>query len=138
MKIVDHAAIYALIAGTYTPFMLVMLRDHGGWPIFILVWLLALAGIIFKIFFIQKFKLASTMIYLLMGWMVVAAARPMIRYIPEGGLMLLIAGGLSYSFGVVFYLWKRIPYHHGIWHLFVLGGSICHYLAIYFYVLPLR
>ncbi len=78
------------------------------------------------------------MIYLLMGWMVVAAARPMIRYIPEGGLMLLIAGGLSYSFGVVFYLWKRIPYHHGIWHLFVLGGSICHYLAIYFYVLPLR
>lgn len=136
LKIFDHAAIYLLIAGTYTPFMLVMLRESIGWVLFGVVWILALVGMCFKLFFAGRFNVLSTIIYLLMGWMVVIAFKPMVEHIPEGGLYWLLAGGLSYSLGVIFYLWKRIPYHHAIWHLFVLGGSICHFFAVLFYVLP--
>ena len=136
LKIFDHAAIYLLIAGTYTPFMLVMLRESIGWILFGVVWLLALIGMCFKLFFAGRFNVLSTIIYLLMGWMVAIAFKPMVEYIPGGGLYWLLAGGLSYSLGVIFYLWKRIPYHHAIWHLFVLGGSICHFFAVLFYVLP--
>lgn len=136
LKIFDHSAIYLLIAGTYTPFMLVMLRESIGWIIFIAVWILAVIGIFFKLFFVGKFQLLSTIIYLAMGWAIVVAFRPMIEYIPEKGLYWILAGGLSYSLGVVFYLWKKVPYHHAIWHLFVLGGSICHFFAVLFYVLP--
>lgn len=136
LKIFDHAAIYLLIAGTYTPFMLVMLRESIGWILFGVVWLLALIGMCFKLFFTGKFNVLSTIIYLLMGWMVAIAFKPMVQYIPEGGLYWLLAGGLSYSLGVIFYLWKRVPYHHAIWHIFVLGGSIFHFFAVLFYVLP--
>lgn len=136
LKIFDHAAIYLLIAGTYTPFMLVLLRENFGWLIFTIVWILALLGISFKLFFVHRFQIFSTIIYLLMGWLIVFAFQPMVDNVPTGGLYWLLAGGIFYSLGVVFYLWKRIPYHHAIWHLFVLGGSICHFFAILLYVLP--
>lgn len=136
LKIFDHAAIYFLIAGTYTPFLLVMLREDWGWTIFVIIWVLAIAGIIFKLFFVHRFQIISTVIYLLMGWLIIFAFRPLIAHVPEKGLYWMLAGGLSYSFGVIFYLWKKVPYHHAIWHLFVLGGSIFHFFAVLFYVLP--
>jgi hemolysin III len=135
-RIVDHASIYLLIAGTYTPFLLVNLRGRWGWSLFGVVWGLALAGIIFQVFFVHRFRLAQTLIYLAMGWMVVIAAKPLLALVPKPGLLWLLAGGLFYSLGAVFYLWKKLPFHHGIWHLFVLAGSVCHYFAILFYVLP--
>lgn len=136
LKIFDHSAIYLLIAGTYTPFLLVMIRGTWGWTLFGIIWGLAIIGIIFKLFFVHRFHIVSTIIYLLMGWLIIVAFRPLITHVPERGLYWLLAGGLSYSFGVVFYLWERIPYHHAIWHLFVLGGSIFHFFAVLFYVLP--
>lgn len=133
---IDHAAIYILIAGTYTPFMLVTLRGGWGWSIFGTIWALAIGGIIFKLFFFKaRLRTVSAILYLVMGWLVVIALRPLIRELPAGGLWWLLAGGLSYSVGVVFYLWKKIPFGHGIWHLFVLGGSICHYFAILLHVI---
>jgi len=136
LKIFDHSAIYLLIAGTYTPFMLVMLRESVGWILFSIVWSLALAGIFFKLFYTGRFQILSTLIYLAMGWLIVFAFRPMIEYVPEKGLYWIAAGGISYSLGVIFYLWNKVPYHHAIWHLFVLGGSICHFFSVLFYVLP--
>jgi hemolysin III len=135
-RIVDHASIYLLIAGTYTPFLLVNLRGRWGWSLFGIIWGLALAGIIFQIFFVHRFRLAQTLVYLAMGWLVVIAFKPLLNRVPRPGLLWLLLGGLCYSGGAVFYLWKKLPYHHGIWHLFVLGGSVCHYFAILFYVLP--
>ena len=136
LKIFDHSAIYLLIAGTYTPFMLVMLRDSIGWILFIIIWSLALMGVCFKFFFAHRFRILSTILYLAMGWMIVIAFKPMLNNIPEGGLYWLLAGGISYSLGVIFYLWKKLLYNHAIWHLFVLGGSICHFFAVLLYVLP--
>ncbi|MGC8866432.1 MAG: PAQR family membrane homeostasis protein TrhA [Bacteroidales bacterium] len=132
----DHAAIYILIAGTYTPFMLVTLRGPWGWSIFGAIWAMAIAGILFKMFwYTKKLRTLSAVIYLMMGWLVIIAIKPLINNLPTGGLWWLVAGGLSYSLGVVFYLVKKIPFGHGIWHLFVLGGSICHYFAILFFVI---
>lgn len=136
LKIIDHSAIYLLIAGTYTPFMLVMLRDSIGWILFIIIWCLALMGICFKFFFAHRFRILSTILYLAMGWMIIFAFKPMLNNIPEGGLYWLLAGGVFYSLGVIFYLWKKLLYNHAIWHLFVLGGSICHFFAVLLYVLP--
>ncbi len=136
LKIFDHSAIYLLIAGTYTPFMLVLLRESIGWTVFAVIWFLAFLGVCFKLFFAHRFKILSTVIYLLMGWLIVFAFKPMLQYVPEGGLYWLLAGGLSYSLGVIFYLWKKMPYNHAVWHLFVLGGSICHFFAVLLYVLP--
>lgn len=135
-RVIDHSSIYLLIAGTYTPFLLVSLRGGWGWSLFGVVWGLALAGIAFQIFFVDRFRLAQTLIYLGMGWLVVVATRPLLTGVPLGGLLWLLAGGLFYTLGAVFYLWKKLPYHHGIWHLFVLAGSVCHYFAILLYVLP--
>ena len=135
-RIIDHSSIYLLIAGTYTPFLLVSLRGRWGWSLFGVVWGLALAGIVFQIFFVRRFRLAQTLIYLAMGWLALVAAKPLLARVPKPGLLWLLAGGLFYSLGAVFYLWKRLPFHHGIWHLFVLGGSACHYFAILLYVLP--
>lgn len=135
-RVIDHSSIYLLIAGTYTPFLLVSLRGGWGWSLFGVVWGLALAGIAFQVFFVDRFRLAQTLIYLGMGWLVVVATRPLLQRVPLGGLLWLLAGGLSYTLGAVFYLWKKLPYHHGIWHLFVLAGSVCHYFAILLYVLP--
>lgn len=132
----DHAGIFLLIAGTYTPFLLVSLRGPWGWSLFGVVWGLGLSGVIMKFWLAGRFKVLSTMIYLGMGWIVVIALRPMIAAVPAGGLWLLLAGGLCYTGGTVFYLWKRLPYHHAVWHLFVLAGSICHWISIYGYVVP--
>jgi hemolysin III len=135
-RIIDHASIYLLIAGTYTPFVLVNLRGRWGWSLFGVIWGLALAGIVFQIFFVSRFRLVQTMIYLAMGWLVVIAIKPLFMHVPRLGLLWLLFGGLCYTVGAVFYLWKKLPYHHAVWHLFVLGGSVCHYFAILFYVLP--
>ena len=126
----DHAAIFLLIAGTYTPFLLVNLRGVWGWSLFGVIWTLALAGITLKFWFTGRFRLASTLLYIGMGWLVVVAVRPMLQAVPPAALWLLLAGGLSYTGGTVFYLRKSMPYHHAIWHLFVLGGSVCHFFAV--------
>jgi hemolysin III len=131
----DHSAIYVLIAGSYTPFTLITLQGKMGWILFGLVWGMAIAGIIFQLFFYTtKLRVISAIIYVIMGWMVVIAIKPLLNSLPTGGLLWLLFGGLSYTGGVVFYLWKKLPFNHGIWHLFVLGGSICHFFSILLYV----
>lgn len=131
---VDHSAIYLLIAGTYTPFTLITLNGPWGWTIFGIEWGLALAGIIYKVFFYdEKHRGISTAVYLLMGWMALIAIKPLIGALHPGGLIWLGIGGLSYSLGVIFYLWRSLPFAHVIWHLFVLGGSISHFFAVFFY-----
>jgi hemolysin III len=136
--IIDHSSIYILIAGSYTPFVLVNLRGGWGWSLFGVIWALSFIGIVLKAFFTGRFKAVSTGIYLLMGWLVVIAIKPLMHSMAAGGIAWLLAGGLAYTVGAVIYLWKTIPYHHAIWHLFVLAGSICQYFAVLFYVLPAR
>jgi len=136
LRVMDHASIYLLIAGSYTPFMLVNLRGPWGWSLFGVVWGLALIGVVLKVFFIGRFRYASTAIYLLMGWLVVIAIRPLARALPAGGLILLAAGGLLYTGGAVLYHFKSLPYHHAVWHLFVLAAAIAQYFAVMFYVVP--
>ena len=135
-KICDHASIYILIAGTYTPFTLVTLRGPWGWTLFGIIWGLAIFGVIFKSIFIHKFKLISTILYVLMGWFIVIAMKQVIISLEIMGLIWLIIGGLAYTGGVYFYLNDKIKYNHAIWHLFVLAGSVCHFFSILFYVLP--
>ena len=135
-KVLDHASIFLLIAGTYTPFTLLVLRGAWGWSIFGVVWGLAITGIVIESIFIKKIKLLSLILYLSMGWLVIVALKPLIRSIPPEGLYWLIAGGLSYTLGVIFYVMKKVKYAHGIWHLFVLGGTTCHFFAVYYYVIP--
>lgn len=135
-KILDHSAIYLLIAGTYTPFMLVTMRGALGWTIFGVVWGLAVLGITLKAFFVKRFKILSTISYVLMGWVIVLALKPLASNLPMNGVILLVAGGILYTVGAAFYMWKKLPYNHAIFHLFVLGGSICHFTSILFYVLP--
>ncbi|UZE96413.1 PAQR family membrane homeostasis protein TrhA [Alkalimarinus alittae] len=132
----DHCAIYLLIAGSYTPFLLVNMRESVGWPMFAAVWGIAIAGIILKIAFGHRFHNLRLATYLVMGWLVVLAGTDLVESLAAGGLTLLIIGGLTYTLGVIFYVGERIPFNHAIWHLFVLGGSICHYFAVYYYVLP--
>ena len=134
-NLLDHCAIYLLIAGTYTPFLLVSLKGPWGWSLLGVIWGLALAGIAFKIFFKHRFPKLSLAAYILMGWIVIIAIGEMIAKVPTGGLVLLVAGGVTYTLGAIFYAIDRIPYNHAIWHVFVLGGSICHFLSIYLYVL---
>ena len=128
-RILDHSAIYLLIAGTYTPFLLVNLRGPLGWTLLSVVWTLAIAGILFKLWFVDRLPILSTLVYLSMGWLALIAIKPLIAAVPHSGLAWLLAGGALYSFGVVFYA-KKIPYAHAIWHVFVIAGSICHYVAI--------
>lgn len=135
-KMWDHCAIYLLIAGTYTPFLLVTIRETVGWLFFFIIWGIAVFGILLKIKFKHRFKLLRVATYLVMGWLVVFTFDDLKALLATGGLNLLIAGGIVYTLGVIFYLNKRIPYSHAIWHLFVLGGSICHFFSIYLYVLP--
>lgn len=136
LRVLDHSLIYFLIAGSYTPFTLITLRGPWGWGLFVFVWALALAGVAFKIFFTGRFEKLSLAIYLLMGWAVVVAIKPLLQAMDNGGLALLIAGGLTYSGGIVFYLWHSLRFHHAIWHLFVLTGSVLHYFAVLLYVIP--
>jgi hemolysin III len=134
-RIMDHVSIFLLIAGTYTPIALVSLRGTWGWSLFGVIWGLALYGIVFQVFFVNRFRVLRTLIYLLMGWLVVIALKPLLATVPMPGLIWLLLGGLSYTVGVLFYLWKKLPFHHAVWHLFVLVGSGCHYFAVLFYVL---
>lgn len=136
LRIIDHAAIFLLIAGTYTPFTLVTLRGTLGWTLFGVVWGLAVMGVVFKVFFVDRVPVVSTLIYLAMGWLVVVAWKPVVELLPGGGLVLLIAGGAAYTAGVVFFAAHRLRFHHAIWHVFVLAGSTCHYVAVLLYVLP--
>ncbi|HZL46234.1 MAG TPA: hemolysin III family protein [Opitutaceae bacterium] len=131
VRIVDHVAIFLLIAGTYTPFMLVNLRGPWGWSLFGVIWALAAAGVTLKLFFTGRFRVLSTLVYLFMGWLVVVAFKPLVAALPRDSLIMLFSGGLAYSLGTVFYLWKRLPYHHAVWHLFVLAGSVCHFFAVF-------
>ncbi|AKH21763.1 hemolysin III [Sedimenticola thiotaurini] len=136
LRQIDHASIFLLIAGTYTPFALVSLRDSWGWWLFGGVWGIALFGMIFELFTEQRYKKASLALYLGMGWLAVATIKPMLDSIGMGGLTLLLIGGLFYSLGVIFYVWDRLSYNHAVWHLFVLAGSAFHFFAILFYVIP--
>ncbi|KHT60701.1 hemolysin [Photobacterium gaetbulicola] len=136
LKTFDHCAIYLLIAGTYTPFLLISLRTPLAITLMAVIWAIALVGIMLKIAFVYRFKRLSLATYLTMGWLSLIAVYPLAMSLATGGLVLLAVGGIVYSVGVVFYVNKRIPYNHAIWHLFVLGGTVCHFLAIYFYVTP--
>ncbi|TNF51178.1 MAG: hemolysin III family protein, partial [Deltaproteobacteria bacterium] len=130
-------AIFLLIAGTYTPFMLVNLRGAWGWTLFSIVWTLALLGVFFQVSLLRRWQGISLTLYISMGWVVVVAIKPMLDSVATGGLILLLLGGLAYTSGVIFYLWKSLRYHHAIWHGFVLLGSILHFFAVLFYVIPL-
>ncbi len=132
-RILDHASIYLLIAGSYTPFTLVTLRGPWGWSLFGIIWGLAVAGVVLKCFFVEKMPLLSTAVYVLMGWCAVGAVRPLLAQLPWAGFEWVLAGGVAYTAGVAFFASHR-PYTHAVWHLFVLAGSACHYWAIYRYV----
>ncbi|HXX99699.1 MAG TPA: hemolysin III family protein [Candidatus Limnocylindrales bacterium] len=138
LRILDHGAIYLLIAGTYTPFLLLNLRGPWGWSLFGVVWGLAIAGIVFKVWFVGHFEFLSTAVYIAMGWLVIIAAKPVLAHIPGVTLLLLLTGGIFYSTGVIFFAWKRLPYSHAVWHVFVIAGSTCHYFAVLRSVLPAR
>jgi hemolysin III len=135
LNIFDHSSIYLLIAGTYTPFVLVTLNGPWGWSLFGVVWGLAITGIVLKLFFTGRYDLASFIGYVLMGLIILIAIVPLLRNLPIGGLMWLMAGGVAYIVGAVFYIWQTIPYNHAIFHLFVLLGSLCHFVAVFWYVL---
>lgn len=131
----DHGMIYVLIAGTYTPFTLISLHGAWGWTLFGIVWGLAAVGFGLEIFLHRRIQWLSLSLYLGLGWLVIFAIRPMLAAVPTGGMLLLLGGGLLYTLGIIFYVWKTLLYHHAIWHLFVIGGSICHFAAIYSYVI---
>jgi hemolysin III len=135
-KVFDHSAIFLLIAGTYTPFLLVNLRGGWGWSLLGIVWGLAAAGIVLKFWIVDRYPILSTGGYVLMGWLALIAVKPLLQAVPTIGLIWLLAGGLMYTVGVAFYAWKRIPYNHVIWHLFVMAGSACHYFAVVYSVIP--
>jgi hemolysin III len=135
-KVIDHASIYLLIAGTYTPFLLVGLQGTWGWTFLVIIWGLAILGISFKVLFIHRFQKLSVLAYILMGWLSVVMLKELLVNIPLGGLILLAVGGVVYTVGVIFYTLQKVPYMHVIWHVFVLGGSICHYLAVLLYLAP--
>ncbi|MCP4130437.1 MAG: hemolysin III family protein [bacterium] len=136
--IFDHSAIFLLIAGTYTPFTLVTLRGAWGWSIFGVIWGIAIAGIIFKAFYTGRFDYISTILYVVMGWIVIIAIKPIVANLSAGGLVWLFIGGGCYTLGVIFYIWEKLPFNHAVWHLFVLAGSISHFFAILFHVLPMK
>ncbi len=136
LKIIDHASIYVLVAGTYTPFTLVTLNGTLGWAIFGSSWGLALTGIILKVFFTGKYNLISTSMYVFMGWIIVFAIKPLINNLPSEGFLWLLAGGISYTLGAILYSIKKIKFNHAIFHMFVLTGSFCHFISVFFYVLP--
>jgi hemolysin III len=134
-KILDHAGIYLLIAGSYTPFTLVTLRGPWGWALLVTVWALAIAGMATEAFWVDRPKWLSAAVFIAMGWMVVIAGKPLLAAIEPGGLWLLLAGGLAYTLGTVFYVLKGVPYMHAVWHLWVIGGSVCHVLAVLLFVM---
>ena len=136
LRMLDHVAIFLLIAGTYTPFVLIALRGAWGWSLFGIVWTIALLGTVCEITSLRRFRRVMIALYIGMGWVGLVALKPLVSALPVPGLWLLFGGGVSYTAGVVFYRWHGLRYHHAIWHLFVLGGSVLQYLAVLFYVLP--
>jgi len=137
-RFIDHVAIFLLIAGTYTPFTLVSLRGPWGWSLFGVVWGLALAGIAGQSRLLHRWTALSLVLYVAMGWAAVVAVRPLIAAVAPGGLLLLLLGGIAYTAGIGFYVWRRLPYQHAVWHGFVLAGSAFHYWAVLGYVIPTR
>jgi hemolysin III len=137
LQILDHVSIFLLIAGTYTPFTLTLLRGGWGWSLFGVVWSVSVVGIGLKLFYVDRYEILSTVIYLGLGWVALVAIVPLWRHLPLGGFLLLVLGGVAYSLGTPLYHWERIPFSHSMWHLFVLAGSACHYFAILFYLLDL-
>ena len=133
MRFVDHAAIYLLIAGTYTPFLLLNMRDSIGWTMFAVVWGLALVGIFAKVLHMDRLPWLTPLIYVVMGWICLLGLKPAMEAIHPGGLWMLLAGGIAYTGGVVFYVLDRMPYNHAVWHGFVMGGTLLHYFAVFFY-----
>ena len=136
LRVFDHCAIFLLIAGTYTPFTLISLRGPWGWSLFGVVWGCALAGIILRTVVGNRWRGLSVALYVIMGWVAVVAVRPLLGAVEPGGLILMVFGGLAYTAGIAFYAWRKLPYHHAIWHGFVLVGSALHFFAILFYVVP--
>lgn len=136
MRIVDHASIYILIAGTYTPFTLVTLNGFSGWMIFGITWGMAVVGIVLKLFYTGKYDAVSTLMYVFMGWIIVFAIEPLIDNLSSDGLFWLVAGGMAYTTGAILYSIKKIKFNHAIFHVFVLVGSFCHFVSVYFYILP--
>lgn len=134
----DHVGILLLIAGTYTPFTLITLRGAWGWWLFGIVWTLAVTGVVVELSHLQHKRVLSIGLYVLMGWAMIVATKPLFASLPDGGLLLLFLGGLAYTSGIGFYLWRSLPYHHAIWHLFVLSGSVLHYCCVWFYVLSVN
>ncbi|WP_047982314.1 PAQR family membrane homeostasis protein TrhA [Ornithinibacillus contaminans] len=134
-EIFDHSSIYLFIAGTYTPFTLLVIKGALGWSMFGIIWGLALAGIVFKAYFVKKFLFTSTILYLLMGWMVVIGWNRIVAGIDFGGVVLLGVGGLCYTIGTIFYMWRGFKYHHMVWHIFVLAGTACHFFSVLLYLL---
>jgi len=132
--LIDYSAIYFLIAGTYTPLVLISLRGVWGWSYFATIWAMAIAGIALTLIFRGKAQVLSIVIYLLMGWLGVVVIPHIVKSISFGAIVLLVTGGILYSVGVIFYRWEKLSFHHAIFHIFVLGGSLCHYFAILFYV----
>jgi hemolysin III len=133
-QVLDHSAIYLLIAGTYTPFALVSLRGPWGWTLLVIVWSLAVLGVVLKAVYGPRWPILSTALYIGMGWTVVIAVKPLVAHVPPAAIAWLVAGGLAYTGGVVFYGWTKLRYSHAVWHLFVLAGSVCHYIAVVLYV----
>lgn len=132
----DHAMIYLLIAGTYTPYTLVNLRGPWGWSLFGVVWGLALSGLLLELLLSRRLGWLSVTLYLCLGWLIIIAVQPLMANLAGAGIALLVAGGLFYSLGVIFYLWKNLPFQHAIWHLFVIAGSLCHFFSVFLYVIP--
>ena len=137
LRILDHSAIYLLIAGTYTPFTLVNLRGSWGWWLFGVIWGFAVLGVVFKMSFMRHWRTVSLGLYIGMGWAVVVAIKPLIASVSASGIVFLLLGGLAYMVGILFYGWKKMKFHHAVWHIFVLTGSILHFFAVLFYVLPI-
>ena len=137
-KLLDHCAIYLLIAGSYTPFTLVLLREGNGWALFGVVWGLAMAGAVFKTFMTHRLAFLAPVFYIALGWLIVVDLEALLTMVPIKGVLWLFAGGLCYTVGIIFYAIDRIPYNHAIWHLFVIAGSLCHYLAVLWYVVPVK
>lgn len=134
-RVLDHACIYVLIAGTYTPFTLVTLKGGLGWTLFCIIWGMALLGVLYKIFFINKMPILSVLGYIGMGWTAIMAVRPLLEALPLWGIIWMVIGGVMYTGGVIFYAWEKLPYNHAIWHGFVLAGTASHFITIYGFVL---
>ena len=134
----DHSSIYILIAGTYTPFMLVNLRGPWGWSLFAMIWCLAFFGAVVQFGKTMRWRGVSLISYVVMGWAIIVAIKPLIASVALGGIILLLIGGLSYTSGILFYRWDKLKFHHAVWHIFVLAGSILHFFAVLFYVIPIQ